>query len=971
MVRATRRGFLPAEYGQRQWNSAGTPIIVDKDAASSVSLRMFRFGAITGTVRDENEVGIPEQDVAAYTNTEPPHFVTRGRSDDRGVFRIGGLDPGSYLVRTTGNEDEELSLLPTFSRQTLRVSEARPVEVYVDYDARDADVRPIRGTLFNLSGAAAPLPDPQNFAVTVTLASDLGRRTFDGAVFRFTSLAPGPYEIYVEARENPPGTRIYGGYTDFRLDRNTANLNVLLSQIRETQFNFPGAAGHIIGRRKDLAGVGPAQQLLLSPTNRALLGPGRWELAAIPPPGYYASAFYPAARGARPEGWNEILVPRAGQITVVLSGGVSALHGVVKQSGSLVSWAPVFLEEWDPVERTRLVDLRATRADVRGNYRFEGITPGAYRVLSTTEYAAPDVKAMDLAGAQSVDVGSHTDIQTDLELDGAPVVLSRDTRLQSRWFSTRGRGHQPLKFSELNHPNRTNTALRTAVLRGHILNSHRERLLRSTGKVEHRIAIVLEGNLIRVLQVERKGLRPHHNHETRHTPAAIERLGGALHTHGFLARLRSNNIGFTSRGSPKRGAFRRVRGGLRRLNHSNPHRSLRSRFALIEIADQFIGPARLVVSAVPLPCAHSVLTGHGQIAQLQCSIRHPIEDHSSAVGGQITQLHERRKRPFIILRVQFNKPQFQPRVDVIGPRLQRPQQRRNNLVVRLIRGAFHVREVITHLRIFLAGRKSLFEILTRGIVVSVLPRHVAERPRNLRLIGVLLAELFISSLCLVGLVHGGEQVRLNQIGIELRNRRNVGFFLRFRELHRKQNAEELVSGQVVFEVRIDLRSRAPVNRLRGLVERLALQHRIHEFGKLRLVFAREIQHVDQRPALRIENPGAFFFVVHGRLLVHAGKSVETEPFLLLQRQHMSGNEIAQGCLPADRPDRGIDIRPPFVQPQRKLELALVDDQMHVFVNGRGKMLLFGILHHDIVAALAGREVSEGNLIRREGLVLLF
>ena len=205
IVRASRRGFLPMEYGQRQWNSAGTPVIVDKDAAASLNIRLSRLGAITGTVRDENEVGIPEQDVAAYTNTEPPRFVTRGRSDDRGVYRISGLDPGSYLVRTTGNEDMEISYLPTFGRQTLRVAEARPVQVYLDDEARDADVRPIRGTLFTLSGSAAPLPDPQNFTVTVTLASDLGRRTFDGAVFRFTSLAPGSYEIYAEARENPPG----------------------------------------------------------------------------------------------------------------------------------------------------------------------------------------------------------------------------------------------------------------------------------------------------------------------------------------------------------------------------------------------------------------------------------------------------------------------------------------------------------------------------------------------------------------------------------------------------------------------------------------------------------------------------------------------------------------------------------------------------------------------------------------------
>jgi hypothetical protein len=117
-------------------------------------------------------VGIPDQDVAAYTNTDPPHPVSRATSDDRGFFRLGSLEPGSYLVRTLGNQDPEVSYIPTFSRQTLQLAEARPVEVYADDDAKDGDVRPIRGTLFSLAGFAGPIPDPQNFRVTVTLASD-------------------------------------------------------------------------------------------------------------------------------------------------------------------------------------------------------------------------------------------------------------------------------------------------------------------------------------------------------------------------------------------------------------------------------------------------------------------------------------------------------------------------------------------------------------------------------------------------------------------------------------------------------------------------------------------------------------------------------------------------------------------------------------------------------------------------------
>jgi hypothetical protein len=297
------------------------------------------------------------------------------------------------------------------------------VEVYLDADARDADVHPIKGNLFTISGFAGPLPDPsQNFTVNVTLASDLGRRTSEGQYFRFAALAPGPYEIYVEARENTPGTRFFGGYVEFRVDRNTNNFGVLLNQVRETLVNFQGVStAGIAIRRKDLAGPGPTQELPLSPTNRAVIPPGRWELSVTSPAGYYVSRFTPSGRNGntRPDGWNEILMQRFDTINIGLTGGASAMHGIVKTSGSPAEGAPVFLEAWDPIQRKRLVDLRETRADMRGNYRFEGLAPGSYRVLSTFEYLAPDSKSMDVAGAQPIEIVAHTDLQTDLELYGS------------------------------------------------------------------------------------------------------------------------------------------------------------------------------------------------------------------------------------------------------------------------------------------------------------------------------------------------------------------------------------------------------------------------------------------------------------------------------------------------------------------------------------------------------------------------
>jgi len=427
LLKASRRGFMPMEYGQKRWNSAGVALVIESDDPVTVRLPLTRYSSITGTVRDSNEVGIPDQDVAAYTNTEPPRFVTRARSDDRGVFRIYGLEPGTFMVRTTGGIDDDLSYLPTFSRQTLRVEDARPVVVFPDEDATDGDVRPIPGKLFDLSGSVA-VPNQPAFTVVVTLASDMGRTVSNGPVFHFPALAPGHYEIYAEAKA---GSRVLGGYTEVLVERNMAEFALPMSEVRDSQFVIEGTGAAVSAtgflRRRDLAGVGPAEPVILTNgVGRVQISPGRWEFLATPPSGYYVSRFSGSRNNtARPDGWNEIalgggVLGTSGRFTITLSNSPGGIHGLVKSAGEPAASAPVFLEAWDAVTRARVVETRQTRADRRGNYRFENLPPGDYRVLSTYDYAAPDSGAFDAARAQQVRIESGTNLQLDLELDGIP-----------------------------------------------------------------------------------------------------------------------------------------------------------------------------------------------------------------------------------------------------------------------------------------------------------------------------------------------------------------------------------------------------------------------------------------------------------------------------------------------------------------------------------------------------------------------
>lgn len=424
IVKASRRGFVPTEHGQKRWNSAGVPVVLAPDASPVITIRMPRYGVITGTVVDENDVGLSEHDVIAYRATTPPRIIARGTSDERGTYRIFGLEPGDYVVRTAGKRDEAISYAPTFSKETLRLEEARPLQVYLDEETKSVDVRPLPGRLFTLSGDT----EPSNAGpVTVVLASDLGRLRTQGPGYRFDSLAPGQYELYAEIPENSKtGSRIQAAYLYLNINSEPKPPVMTLQPVRETRFEIasgPVASDsnptEIIVRRKDFAGVEEPRVIRLN-GDRALLPPGRWEVMLVPPPGYYVSGFLGPSRGSpnkiRPDGWNEILLSSGTYATVrfTLSTGSGAIHGSVKSAGEMVVGAPVYLEAYDRSTRQRIGELRPARTDTRGAYRFDGLAPGAYRVLATFEYNDPEPTVMTTAPTVDVDPGAAVKLDLDL-----------------------------------------------------------------------------------------------------------------------------------------------------------------------------------------------------------------------------------------------------------------------------------------------------------------------------------------------------------------------------------------------------------------------------------------------------------------------------------------------------------------------------------------------------------------------------
>ena len=425
ILQAARAPFLTAYYGQKRWNSAGMPLTVTEQDTQFVTIRMMRFAAINGLVVDENDVGQPGFAVAAYKNVRPLELMAQATADERGVYRIYGLLPGDYLVRSVGKQLEGVGYKPTFARETDEPEQAHQVDVEIEEEARGVKLRPLPGQLFSLTVTATPTdPGDPPPPVTLTLVSEMGRQVFKSASHTFSGLPAGDYEVFAEAPSYSPAQK-QGAYERIYLSKDS-RVSMILRRIPPVTFQFEGlptqavdnGTVRLLGRRKDLAGAHDTQVIGLE-NRRAILAVGPWEFAVAPIEGYYVAGFSGTGAyqpGKRFDGWNAANLMYFASIRFSMSAGASSLHGTVSDAGDPVVGAPVFLEPMDLEPARRLTDTYVTLTDVHGQYHFGSLAPGKYRVLSSFEYQMPDSKTMTNVHAKELQIDARTDTAFDLDL---------------------------------------------------------------------------------------------------------------------------------------------------------------------------------------------------------------------------------------------------------------------------------------------------------------------------------------------------------------------------------------------------------------------------------------------------------------------------------------------------------------------------------------------------------------------------
>ncbi len=106
---AQASGYLPGSYGQRRPEGpSGQVPLIDGQRTTDVTLRMWKYGAITGRLLDETgqpAPGMPVRVLRRSLVARQNRWVQgpQATTDDRGVFRFGLLVPGEYVVASTAS----------------------------------------------------------------------------------------------------------------------------------------------------------------------------------------------------------------------------------------------------------------------------------------------------------------------------------------------------------------------------------------------------------------------------------------------------------------------------------------------------------------------------------------------------------------------------------------------------------------------------------------------------------------------------------------------------------------------------------------------------------------------------------------------------------------------------------------------------------------------------------------------------
>ena len=263
----SKPGFITLSYGQRRPRQPATPVQVGAGQhLQDVDFKLPAGSVVTGRIADEDGTSLPLATVRLlrYVYQQGQRqLVPVGvdRTDDRGVYRVFGLEPGDYLVsavvprqllspgsgrfgpgagpvrggqpgrflddatQSSGSEDDDpFGYAPTYYPGVAGVAEAARVNVGlsaevggVDFAIRLVPTATVSGVVFEPDGTAATAAQviltPGDGAVTP--GATLGSRTEASGRFEVRNVPPGRYVLRAITRGGQRGGGRFRGTPTF------------------------------------------------------------------------------------------------------------------------------------------------------------------------------------------------------------------------------------------------------------------------------------------------------------------------------------------------------------------------------------------------------------------------------------------------------------------------------------------------------------------------------------------------------------------------------------------------------------------------------------------------------------------------------------------------------------------------------------------------------------------------------------
>ena len=255
-INVEKAAYLAVAVGARQAGRSGTTIVLTDKQVIDVSASLAPGGVIAGTVRDTRGRAVAGVSVAVTqvpTPSDPaPSSLVSVVTDDRGDYRIFGLEPGRYLVAATApwavdrvpagrrTEQQMDDLLAELARRfsggnasisaqaprpeatlpapprtaigtmfypgTPRADAATVVAVTSGSERSGIDITVAATRMAAIDGTVTGVPNPDRVELSLVVNSPLGESQSGGSPmlirrpdaqgrFRYENLAPGRYTI--------------------------------------------------------------------------------------------------------------------------------------------------------------------------------------------------------------------------------------------------------------------------------------------------------------------------------------------------------------------------------------------------------------------------------------------------------------------------------------------------------------------------------------------------------------------------------------------------------------------------------------------------------------------------------------------------------------------------------------------------------------------------------------------------------